>query len=168
MRSTIPWVVAALVVLADRVTKGMIMARMDPGAWHEIMPGLAFTHVHNRGIAFSLFANSGNLTRVALHLVIFTSVVIIAAMLVRHAQFSRVAGLAFGLILGGAVGNLIDRVLYGWVIDFIHVWVRLGDRTWAWPDFNIADASISVGAVLLIINEFRGYRLDAKHAPDSD
>ncbi len=168
MRSVLPWIAAALVVFFDRITKGMIMSHLAPGAWHEVMPGFALTHVHNRGIAFSLFANSGNLTRVLLHLVIFTSVVIIAAMLVRHAHHSRVAGLAFGLILGGAVGNLIDRVLYGWVVDFLHIWVRISGRTFAWPDFNVADASISVGAILLIINEFRGYRLDAKHAPDTD
>jgi signal peptidase II len=168
MRSVLPWLVAALVIAADRITKMAIVSNLDPGAWREIMPGLALTHVHNRGIAFSLFSNSGNLTRVFLHLVIFTSVVIIAAMLVRHARHSRVAGLAFGLILGGAIGNLIDRVLYGWVIDFIHVWVRWGEKTMAWPDFNIADASISVGAVLLILNEFRGYRLDSKDAPDTD
>ncbi len=146
MRSALPWITALLVVAADRITKSMLMARLDPGGWHEVMPGFALTHVHNPGIAFSLFAGGGTLTRIILHLVIFTSVVIIAAMVVRHAQHSRLAGLAFGLILGGAVGNLIDRVLYGWVVDFIHVWARIGDRTMAWPDFNIADASITCGA----------------------
>ena len=72
------------------------------------------------------------------------------------------------LILGGAVGNLIDRVLYGWVIDFVHLWVRIGDRTVSWPDFNVADASISVGAVLLILNEFRVHSREPEHASDSD
>lgn len=168
MRGALPWITAALVVVADRVTKGLVLARLDPGAWVEVMPGLALTHVHNRGIAFSLFSGGGAFTRVLLHLVIFTSVVIIAAMVVRHAHHSRLAGFAFGLILGGAVGNLIDRVLYGWVIDFVHLWARIGGRTVSWPDFNVADASISVGAVLLIFNELRSSRREAVDAPDSD
>jgi len=168
MRGALPWITAILVVVADRITKGMILRRLDPGAWIDVLPGFALTHVHNRGIAFSLFAGGGPLTRVLLHLVIFTSVVIIAAMVVRHAHHSRLAGFAFGLILGGAVGNLIDRILYGWVIDFVHLWVHIGERTIAWPDFNVADASISIGAVLLIANGLRGGRREATDAPDSD
>lgn len=168
MRGVLPWLTALLVVIADRITKGMILARLEPGAWVEVMPGVAFTHVHNRGIAFSLFAGGGPLTRIVLHLVIFTSVVIIAAMVVRHGHHSRLGGFAFGLILGGAVGNLIDRVLYGSVIDFVHLWTRLGGRTWSWPDFNIADASITVGAMLLIANEFRIQRSERDDASDTD
>jgi signal peptidase II len=158
MRALLPWLTAAVIVAFDRLTKMAVLDRLAPGSWVEIVPGFALTHVHNPGIAFSLFAGGGPLTRVILHLVIFTSVVIIAAMVVRHAHGSRLAGLAFGLILGGAVGNLIDRVLYGWVIDFVHLWARVGDRTLSWPDFNVADAAISCGAVLLIASELRGGR----------
>jgi signal peptidase II len=157
-----------VVVVADRVTKNMLMDRLEPGGWIEVFTGFALTHVHNPGIAFSLFADGGPLTRVFLHLVIFTSVVIIAAMLVRHAHNSRLAGVAFGLILGGAIGNLIDRILYGWVVDFLHVWVRIGDRSLSWPDFNIADAGITCGAVLLIISEVMNAREKEDDAPDSD
>lgn len=167
MRALLPWVTAVIVVVADRLTKLAVVARLEPGAWVDVAPGFAITHVHNPGIAFSLFSGGGPLTRVLLHLVIFTSVVIIAAMVVRHAHHSRLAGLAFGLILGGAVGNLIDRVLYGWVIDFLHLWVRIGDRSWSWPDFNVADAAITCGAGLLIISELRGNR-GGNHAPDTD
>jgi len=168
MRGILPWLTVVLIVVADRITKGMILARLEPGAWVEVMPGFALTHVHNRGIAFSLFAGGGPLTRILLHLVIFTSVVIIAAMVVRHGHHSRLGGLAFGLILGGAVGNLIDRVLYGSVIDFVHLWTRIGGRNLSWPDFNVADASITVGAVLLIANELRGQRSERDDAPDTD
>lgn len=168
MRGALPWITATLIVVLDRISKGIVLDRLSPGGWFEVAPGFAFTHVHNPGIAFSLFAGGGAITRVFLHLVIFTSVVIIAAMVVRHGHHNRLAGLSFGLILGGAVGNLIDRVLYGWVIDFIHVWARVGGKTWSWPDFNVADASITIGAVLLIINELRGHRIDEEHAPDSD
>lgn len=168
MRSAIPWITTLGVVIADRVTKNMLMDRLEPGGWIEVSTGIALTHVHNPGIAFSLFADGGPLTRVILHLVIFTSVVIIAAMLVRHSHNSRLAGVAFGLILGGALGNLIDRILYGWVVDFIHLWVRVGNRGFSWPDFNVADAAITCGAVLLIISEIMNARRKENDAPDSD
>lgn len=167
MRSWIPWLTALVIIVADRVSKAAVLEHLAHGQWREVFPGLTLTHVRNPGIAFSLFADGGPLTRVLLHLVILTAVVVIAWMVVRHPRHRVLAGFAFGLILGGAVGNLIDRVLYGWVLDFIHVWVRLGERTWSWPDFNVADSAISVGAVLLILTElFRPEATD--DAPDTD
>ena len=167
MRSWIPWLTALVIIVADRVSKAAVLEHLAHGQWREVFPGLTLTHVRNPGIAFSLFADGGPLTRVLLHLVILTAVVVIAWMVVRHPRHRVLAGFAFGLILGGAVGNLIDRVLYGWVLDFIHVWVRLGERTWSWPDFNVADSAISVGAVLLILTEL--FRPDATDdAPDTD
>lgn len=168
MRGALPWITAILVVVLDRITKAAVLDRLAPGAWVEVVPGFALTHIHNTGIAFSLFSEGGALSRVILHLVIFTSVVLIAWMVVRHGHHNRLAGLAFGLILGGAVGNLIDRVLYGWVIDFIHLWARVGDRIWSWPDFNVADSSITVGAVLIILNELRSHKREVDDAPDPD
>jgi len=167
MRSWIPWLTALVIVVADRLTKMAVIDKLDNGSWHHVFPGLTITHVRNPGIAFSLFADGGPLTRVLLHLVILTAVVVIAWMVVRHGQQRILSGIAFGLILGGAVGNLVDRVLYGWVLDFLHVWVRIGDRTWSWPDFNVADSAISVGAVILILTElFTPER--AEDAPDPD
>jgi signal peptidase II len=167
MRSWIPWLTALVIIVADRLTKAAVLEHLAHGQWREVFPGLTLTHVRNPGIAFSLFAEGGPLTRVLLHLVILTAVVVIAWMVVRHPRHRVLSGFAFGMILGGAVGNLIDRVLYGWVLDFIHVWVRLGDRTWSWPDFNVADSAISVGAVVLILTElFRPEATD--DAPDSD
>ena len=167
MRSWIPWLTALVIIVADRLSKAAVLDHLAHGQWREVFPGLTLTHVRNPGIAFSLFADGGPLTRVLLHLVILTAVVVIAWMVVRHPRHRVLAGFAFGLILGGAVGNLVDRVLYGWVLDFIHVWVRVGERTWSWPDFNVADSAISVGAVLLILTElFRPEATD--DAPDSD
>ena len=166
MRSWIPWLTALVVIVADRLSKAAVLENLAHGQWHAVFPGLTLTHVRNPGIA-SLFADGGPLTRVLLHLVILTAVVVIAWMVVRHPRHRVLSGFAFGLILGGAIGNLIDRILYGWVLDFIHVWVRIADRTWSWPDFNIADSAISVGAVLLILTElFRPEPTD--DAPDSD
>jgi signal peptidase II len=167
MRTWLPWLTAVVIVTADRLTKIAVLDHLEHGTWMPILPGITLTHVHNPGIAFSLFADGGPVTRAILHLVIFTAVVVIAWMVVQHGRRSAFAGFAFGLILGGAVGNLIDRVLYSWVLDFIHLWVRLGDRTLSWPDFNVADSAITVGAVLLVAIELRpSQRTD--NAPDSD
>jgi len=170
MRSWVPWLTALVVVVADRFTKMAVLDRLEHGSWHHVFPGLTISHVRNPGIAFSLFADGGPFTRIVLHLVILTAVVVIAWMVVRHGRHRVLSGIAFGLVLGGAVGNLIDRVLYGWVLDFIYVWIRIGGRTWSWPDFNIADSAITTGAILLILIEFvRPEKTEtAEHAPDSD
>jgi signal peptidase II len=167
MRALIPWLTALVILVADRLTKMAVLEHLPHGSRTPVFPGFTLTHVHNPGIAFSLFADGGPVSRALLHLVIFTAVVVIAWMVVRHGHRSAFAGFAFGLILGGALGNLVDRVLYSWVLDFIHLWVRIGDRVLSWPDFNIADSAITVGAVLLIIIELRrpGTTDDA---PDSD
>jgi signal peptidase II len=167
MRAWMPWLTAIVIVAADRLTKAAIMANLVHGAREPVFPGLTLTHVRNPGIAFSLFAEGGPLSRVLLHLVILTAVVVIAWMVVRHGRHHLLSGVAFGLILGGAVGNLIDRVLYGWVVDFIHVWVRVGERVWSWPDFNVADASITTGAILLVIMELTQPK-DDHRASDPD
>lgn len=168
-RTAIPWLIAALVVAADRVTKVAVIRNLEPGSWVDVVPGLALTHVHNPGIAFSLFSGGGPLSRLLLHMVIVTAVVLIVWMVVRHGHHHALAGVSFGLILGGAVGNLIDRVLWGHVVDFIHAWARIGDRVWSWPDFNVADSAITVGAVLLIVSELVTGRKDrGDDASDTD
>jgi len=167
MRSWIPWLTALVIVVADRLTKIAVLRNLEYGQWHPVFPGFTLTHVRNPGIAFSLFADGGPLTRILLHLVILTAVVVIAWMVVRHGSHRIPSGMAFGLILGGAVGNLIDRVLYGWVLDFVHIWIRVNDRIWSWPDFNVADSAISVGAVVLILTELLQPET-SEHAPDPD
>jgi signal peptidase II len=166
MRGLVPWLTALAIVVLDRLTKAAVMRHLEHGQWQEVFPGLTITHVRNSGIAFSLFADGGPLTRILLHLVIFTAVVVIAWMVVRHGHHRLLSGFAFGLVLGGAIGNLIDRVLYGWVLDFIHVWARIGGRTWSWPDFNVADSAITTGAILLILIEILSS--GEADAPDSD
>ena len=141
--------VAALVVIADQVTKWAIVEWV---ALYERVPLNSFinlTHQRNTGAAFSLLADAGGWQRwffVGLASVVS---VVLAVWLWRirnqgHAVLS--AGLA--LVLGGAIGNLIDRIMLGYVTDFIQVWFG----SWAFPSFNVADAGISVGAALLIID----------------
>ena len=148
-----PWMIAIVVLALDRITKMWVIENLQIGSFTPLLPGLALTHVHNRGIAFSLFAEGGPFSRVVLHAVILTAVVLIAWMLVRQPNQRRSAKLAFGMILGGALGNLTDRILYGWVVDFIHLWLRTGRGTWSWPDFNVADSAITTGAILLVLSE---------------
>jgi signal peptidase II len=171
MRRLMPWLTALIIVALDRVTKLLVMQNIEPlrpDQWIDVLPGLTITHVRNRGIAFSLFSEGGPVSRIILHLVIGVAVVMIAWMLVIHARRGRIPALAFGLILGGAIGNLLDRIFYGFVVDFIHVWVRIGERIHSWPDFNVADSAITTGACLLVLYELLSYRQKAKHAPDSD
>lgn len=173
MRRSLPWVTAALVVALDRVTKLAVQSQLEVGALVPVFPGLSISHVHNRGIAFSLFADGGPLSRIVLHMVILTAVALITWMLVRQSHEGMLPAFAFGAILGGAVGNLVDRVMHGWVVDFIHVWARIGERSWSFPDFNVADSSITIGAGLLILWELLSHRQaeappTSDHAPDPD
>ena len=164
----VPWLVAAVIVVADRLSKIAVIASIQPGETVALVPGLTLTHVRNSGIAFSLFSGGGPTSRLLLYSVIVAAVAVLAWMTVRHGAVSSLAPWALGLVLGGAVGNLIDRILYeGTVVDFIRAWVHLGGRTYSWPDFNVADSAISVGAVILILTElFRPEK--SEDAPDSD
>ncbi len=168
MRRTLPWFLATLVLVLDRITKMAVLRTLPEGGFVPVFPGLAVVHVHNRGIAFSLFADGGPLGQRLLQIVILAAVVFIAVIAYRHAHGSAFAAVGLGLILGGAVGNLVDRLLYGWVVDFIHVWVQLGERVYSWPDFNVADSAITVGAVFLVANELRRRPAGAEENDASD
>ena len=107
------------------------------------------THVRNTGAAFGLFAGAPVVTRLVFFIGIsLVAVAIVVSLFRKLAPGDRLAALALGLILGGAVGNLIDRVTRGEVVDFLHF------RLWggyAWPDFNFADSAIVVGVAILVL-----------------
>ncbi len=109
---------------------------------------------YNQGAAFSFLSQAGGWQRGFFIAVAMVASLVILAWLRRLGPGEGVTALALGLVLGGALGNLIDRLLWGHVIDFI-VWHY---RDWYWPAFNIADSAISVGAVLLIMAGFRPQR----------
>lgn len=144
---------AAAVVLLDQASKwaaehwlaGRSLRLFD---WFDLQ--LAY----NQGAAFSFLSQAGGWQRWFFVAVAVIASLVMLAWLRRLGPGERMTALALGLILGGAVGNLIDRVLWGHVIDFI-VWHY---RDWYWPAFNLADSAISVGAVLLIIAGFRPQR----------
>jgi signal peptidase II len=146
----IAWLsIAMLVVLADQVTKWAIVEWVS---LYEKIPLNSFinlTHQRNTGAAFSFLADAGGWQRwffVALATGVSAAIVVWLWRIRNEGQAVLAAGLA--LVLGGAVGNLIDRITLGYVTDFIQVWFG----NWPFPSFNIADAGISVGAAFLIID----------------
>ena len=142
-------VVALVVVIADQATKWSIVEWVPLYDRIPLNSFINLTHQQNTGAAFSFLADAGGWQR-WFFVVLATGVSIVIAVWIWRIRVERQAVLSAGLalVLGGAVGNLIDRIRYGHVTDFIQVW--FGD--WAFPSFNVADAGISVGAALLIID----------------
>jgi signal peptidase II len=156
------FLLAALVVLADRLSKLWIIAHINSGYAITIIPGtFRLTHVLNTGAAFSLFADSLSPLAVRNALIAFSvlAVVIVFAMLWRAARTVDATSVAFSLILGGAIGNLYDRIRLGHVVDFLEVHIV----HYHWPDFNIADSCIVIGACLLVLEIFRPHPSQIKY-----
>ena len=146
---TIHFLLALLVVLLDRWTKRLVAARIGMYAHIQIIPGFfRLTHTENTGAAFSLFADSPSHWKTVL-LIGFSMVamVIVSVLLWKQTRTLTITGIALSLILGGAVGNLWDRLASGRVVDFLLFYVK----QYQWPVFNLADSAIVVGAALLVI-----------------
>jgi signal peptidase II len=144
-------IVAAVVVL-DQLTKRWVQDEIGVHESRSIIDGfLSLTHGRNPGIAFGVLSEGG-LPFQALALTILGGVAVVALSVyaVRIDPAHRLRLVALSLVIGGAVGNLIDRVRYGSVVDFIHVYWR----SHQWPDFNVADSAISVGVILLVLEGF--------------
>ncbi|MEW6676469.1 MAG: signal peptidase II [Pseudomonadota bacterium] len=142
---------AGLVLLLDQLTKVWVMDSLV--AYQDVIPLTGFfnlVHVHNTGAAFSLFADQPGWQRF-FFIVLAGIATVVILYLLKKTRGQPLFNAALALILGGAVGNLIDRVLYGHVIDFLDFYVG----TWHWPAFNVADSGITVGAALLIWDSFR-------------
>ncbi|HTK94512.1 MAG TPA: signal peptidase II [Terriglobales bacterium] len=139
---------SVIVLVLDRVTKWMVSENIALHDTIQVIPGFfRLTHVQNRGAAFGLFAESPSEWKVGL-LVLFSVValVVVSALLWRNSHAFNLTGTALALILGGAVGNLWDRLLSGHVVDFLDFYID----TYHWPAFNVADSAIVVGATLLV------------------
>ena len=145
---------ALLVLALDQATKLWAAAALDYGVPVAVLPFFNLTLVHNTGAAFSFLADAGGWQRA--FFIVLSSVVsvVLIAWLRRLPPASRLLGVALALVLGGAVGNLVDRVAYGYVIDF----VDLHAGGWHWPAFNVADSAISCGVVLLLVDGLFGGR----------
>ncbi|MDD2660096.1 MAG: signal peptidase II [Methylococcales bacterium] len=139
-----------LTVILDQGSKLAISSSMQLYQSIQIMPYFNLTYVHNTGAAFSFLSEAGGWQRwffAGLALVISA---VIAVWLARLKPRETLLAVALSLILGGAIGNLIDRLAYGYVIDFLDVYYQ----TWHWPAFNIADSAITLGVILMLVESF--------------
>ncbi len=145
---------AAAIVLTDQLTKLAVVRSFAFGERLAVVPGLFdLTLLFNRGAAFSFLAGAGGWQRWFFTGLGVAAAVFIVWLLARHGS-QRLFAFSLTLILGGAIGNVIDRIVRGQVVDFLLVyWQR-----WHWPAFNVADSAITVGALLLIVDEFRRVR----------
>jgi len=147
--STLKWLWLSLaVVVLDQLTKYLVMQSFHLYESLPLLPGLNLTLVHNTGAAFSFLQGAGGWQRwffIAMALLVGTILVVWMSRLDEHRPW---LGAALGFIVGGAAGNLLDRVMHGHVIDFIDVYYR----DWHWPAFNVADSAISVGVAILVID----------------
>ena len=144
--------IAALVVVLDRLTKALVAQRISLHDSVDVVPGLfRLTHVQNPGAAFGLFSESSSEWKVAM-LILFSvaALAVVSALLWKNGKAMNATAIALSLVFGGALGNLWDRVLSGRVIDFLDFYIG----SHHWPAFNIADSAIVVGALLLLSEIF--------------
>lgn len=140
-----PYIIAAactiVVIVLDQLSKVVVYNEIGPGGTRrivDVLPGLKFVFVRNTGSAFGLFQGQSS----ALTILTFVAIGFLAIYFIRNARNDALLAIGLGLMLGGAVGNLIDRIRYDYVIDFI--------RVPRWPTFNIADSAITVGVIILL------------------
>ncbi|HEX7971586.1 MAG TPA: signal peptidase II, partial [Thiobacillus sp.] len=142
---------ALAVIVADHLTKWWVSSTLDYQDAIPVLPFFSLVLVHNTGAAFSFLADAGGWQRWFFVAVGVIATVVIVRLLKRHAHETRLA-FALALVLGGALGNVIDRVVLGHVVDFLYFHYK----SFAWPAFNVADSAITVGAALLIWDSLRG------------
>jgi len=151
-KATFAWLLAAcVIVVLDQLTKLMVGNALPLGASIFVAPVLDLVHVRNTGAAFSFLASASGWQRELFVAIGVTASAWIVWMLARVQDGQKLFCAALSLILGGAVGNLIDRVRLGGVTDFLHF--HWGPHYW--PAFNVADSAITCGAVLLIVDAIR-------------
>jgi signal peptidase II len=150
------YLIALAVVLTDQATKEIVVRTMRLGQSIPIVPGyFDLTYVLNPGAAFSLLATLPEKIRNPFFIAIsVAAAILIIVYRARHLRGHRLASVSLGLVLGGAVGNLIDRIRYGVVVDFLDAHVH----QYHWPVFNVADSAISVGVTLLLLEMFLEWR----------
>ena len=147
--SLLPWLgIALVVILLDQFTKTLIIGNFQLHDSRTVTPFFNIVRWHNSGAAFSFLAGASGWQRWFFVGLGSLAAVFIVWMLRSHGG-QRLFSWALALILGGAVGNVIDRLLHGYVVDFIQV----HHRGWYFPSFNVADSAITVGAACLILDE---------------
>jgi signal peptidase II len=154
----------AVLVVLDQITKALVVGALELHEYRPLVPGLlSLSHVRNYGAAFGILSDADLPYQAALFSGLsFVALLAIAGYAWRLPVESRLPQAALALILGGAIGNLIDRVRLGYVVDFVHVYWKQHQ----WPDFNLADSAITVGVGLLILDILRSPHGEARSNPE--
>ena len=151
MRKLAPWyALAALVVVLDQLTKYWVSASFGHAEVRAVTGFFNLVLTYNKGAAFSFLAAASGWQRGFFIGIALIAILVIGVLLARHAG-DKLFCLSLALILGGAIGNVLDRIALGYVVDFLDF--HIGG--WHWPAFNLADSAITAGAVLLIVDSFR-------------
>ncbi len=151
-RGALPWLwLSALVIVLDLGTKYLASTNLDYGVSVPVLPFFNLTLLHNTGAAFSFLAEQGGWQRWFFAVLAIGVSVMLIAWLQRLPRSDRWLAIALALVLGGALGNLYDRLVLGYVVDFIHLYYG----SYHFPAFNIADSAITVGAVMIALDMFR-------------
>ena len=148
----------ALILLADQASKIFLDNYLVYGEPLNIFSGLSFQLIYNQGAAFGILSDQSGWQRWFLVLVSIGISLVLVFWIGKTVNTSKLECFSITFILAGAIGNLLDRLIYGYVIDFIYVFY--GD--YSWPNFNIADSSITIGAVLLIYTQVILNKSDSK------
>lgn len=143
---------SALVIVLDQLTKFWVMTRFEEFEVMTVWPVFNLTLVYNTGAAFSFLADAGGWQRWFFIVLGIVVSLVIVVWLAKLPASERLTGYGLALIVGGAVGNIIDRIWLGKVVDFLQ-WHW---EDWYWPSFNVADSAITLGVILLLLDGFRG------------
>ncbi len=154
------YAIAAAVFALDRLTKWFIEARVSFTDDYRIIPGFfSIVHSENRGVAFGLFNDASSPVRTLLLIVCsLAALVFVAVLLWRATHMDRLTSWGLALILGGAIGNVFDRIAFGRVTDFLELYAG----SFHWPTFNIADSAIVIGSGLLLLDLLKPKRQAAR------
>lgn len=152
MKSTgLRWLWLALVVLVvDLGSKQWVMTHFQLGESLPLIPFFNLTYAHNPGAAFSFLADKDGWQRWFFAVIALAITAALLVLMYRSSASQKLNNMAYAMIIGGAVGNLTDRIVHGYVIDFVDFYIN----DWHYPIFNIADAGICIGALLIVLEGF--------------
>ena len=153
------WIwLTVVVVVIDQLTKYVASVSLEMYQPIAVMPMLNWTLMHNSGAAFSFLHDAGGWQRWFFSVIAIAVSVVIVLWIKKLEKHEKWQAIALALILGGAIGNVVDRVWLGYVVDFIDVYYQ----HWHWPAFNIADSAILIGVAMIIIDSVREYSAERK------
>ena len=141
---------SVVAIILDQWTKLAVSGSMQYRESIEVIPFFNITYVHNTGAAFSFLSDAGGWQRWLFAGLALVVSIVITVWLARLKKQEVLLAISLSLVLGGAIGNLIDRIAYGYVIDFLDVYYQ----NWHWPAFNIADSAICLGVFLMVLESF--------------